>query len=66
MILDPRIIEMRRRAPVSTIPYAGQHNSFKCTGCNGFFNRALRLKNGKLNVCPSCKEARVAKAVEVQ
>lgn len=66
MIVDPRIIEMRRRAPVSNIPYVGQHTSFRCTACNGHFNRALRLKDGKLNVCPKCKEARTAKSAGVQ
>ncbi|CAN7304033.1 hypothetical protein LJR296_001424 [Cupriavidus necator] len=66
MMYDPARIEAERRRPVSTIPYAGQHNTFRCTSCKGNFNRALRLKDGKLNVCPSCKEARVAKAAGVQ
>lgn len=66
MIYDPAWIEKDRQRPVSTIPYASQHTTFRCTGCKGNFNRVLRLKDGKLNVCPSCKEARTAKAAEVQ
>ena len=66
MIYDPARIEMERRRPISTIPTMGQHTTFRCTGCQGHFNRALRLKDGKRNVCPSCKDASTAQAAEVR
>ena len=57
MILDPRIVEMRRRAPVSTIPYVGHHNTFRCEGCGKHEPRRLRQRDGKRNVCPACMPA---------